>query len=41
MFDFEEVEQKTIKQLEERINELDNQVKHWKSLYEQEKKKDQ
>lgn len=39
MFDFQEVESKKIKQLEQRIFELDNQVKHWRSLYEQEIKK--
>lgn len=39
MFDFDEIENKKIKQLENRIFELDNQVKYWKSLYEQEVKK--
>ena len=39
MFDFDETENKTIKSLERRIFELDNQVKHWKSMYEQEIKK--
>ena len=38
MFDFEIVDNKEIKRLEERIWELDNQVKHWKSMYEKELK---
>lgn len=39
MFNFEEVEQKTIRQLEDRIFELDNMVRHWKTMYEMEIKK--
>lgn len=39
MFDFEEIEEKTIKELEKRIDELDNQVKYWKSMYEKNKNK--
>lgn len=38
MFDFEEIENKEIKRYEQRIWELDNQVKHWKSMYEKEVK---
>lgn len=38
MFDFEEIESKEIKRYEQRIWELDNQVKHWKSMYEKEVK---
>lgn len=39
MFDFKEIEEKNIRDLENRINELDNQVKYWRSMYEKEKKK--
>ena len=39
MFDFKEIENRDKKELEKRINELDNQVRHWKSLYEREVKK--
>lgn len=39
MFDFDEIENKKIKQLENRIFELDNQIKYWKSMYEKEVKK--
>ena len=39
MFEFDEVEEKRIKQLEKQIFELDNQVKHWKSMYQMEVKK--
>ena len=36
MFDFREIEEKEKREYEKRINELDNQVRHWKSLYEKE-----
>lgn len=39
MFDFREIEEREKKELEKRINELDNQVRHWKSMYEREVKK--
>ncbi len=39
MLDFGDYEPKRIRELEQRIFELDNQVKHWKSLYEREIKK--
>lgn len=39
MFDFREIEEREKKQYEQRIFELDNQVRHWKSLYEKEIKK--
>ena len=38
MFDFKEIEEKEKKQYEQKIFELDNQVRHWKSLYEKEVK---
>ena len=39
MFDFKEVKENETKELKRRIEELDNQVRHWKSLYEREIKK--
>lgn len=38
MFDFKEIEEREKKQYEQKIFELDNQVRHWKSLYEKEVK---
>ena len=39
IFVFREIEEREKKELEKRINELDNQVRHWKSMYEREVKK--
>lgn len=39
MLDFGDFDNKRIRDLENRIFELDNQVKHWKSLYEREVRK--
>jgi len=39
MFDFDEVDRGKIKQLEKEKRQLENQVKHWKSLYERETRK--
>ena len=39
MFDFDEFENKKIKQLEKEKEQLENQVRHWKSMYENEIKK--
>ena len=39
MFDFDEFDNNRIKQLEKQNEELENQVKHWKSMYEREVKK--
>lgn len=36
MFDFKEIEEKEKKELQQRIEELDNQVRHWKSMYNRE-----
>ena len=36
MFDFREIEEREKREYEKRIVELDNQVRHWKSLYEKE-----
>lgn len=36
MFDFREIEERDKRQMEQRIEELDNQVRHWKSMYEKE-----
>lgn len=36
MLDFGDYEPKKIRELEKKVFELDNQVKHWKSLYEKE-----
>ena len=38
MFSFDEVENKQIKDLENRLWEMDNIAKHWKSMYEKEVK---
>lgn len=38
MFNFFEVEDKEKKQLEERIYQLDNIARHWRSMYEKELK---
>ena len=38
MFDFDIYENETIKQLKKRIEELDNQVRHWQSMYNKEVK---
>lgn len=39
MFDFKEIEEREKKEYENKIEHLENQVKHWKSLYEREVKK--
>ena len=36
MFDFREIEEREKREYEKGIVELDNQVRHWKSLYEKE-----
>ena len=38
MFDFLETEKRKVRELEHKVEELENQVKHWKSLYERELK---
>ena len=39
MFEFDEVSKKELKELRRKIRTLENQVAHWKSLYELEVKK--
>ena len=38
MFDFDEIEDRDKKAMQQRIEELDNQVRHWQSMYNKEVK---
>lgn len=39
MFEFDEVSKKEMKELKKKVRSLENQVSHWKSLYQLEVKK--
>lgn len=39
MFEFDEISKKELKELKRKVRQLENQVAHWKSLYQLEVKK--